>query len=192
MIPRLKVMILILFCAVLSACNTLQQDPQPVKSKNTQAALVNIQLGMTYLKRGKIRIAQNKLQTAIEEDPKLPEAWYSMGYFLEKTGHKQVAKQYYLNSIALGSHRGDVQNNYGTFLCRSGNYQEAVDHFIMATKDSQYNDAAGAYENAGLCALKIPDKKQAGEYFHLALQKDPGRAISRVQLARLKKDSVME
>lgn len=184
MIQMIKVVSSILLFCVLSACSTLMT---PAENKETKIAEINIQMGMTYLKRGKIQFARHKFEAALAKNPKLPEAWYSMGYFLEKTGHKKEAKQYYLNALVLAPNRGDVQNNYGTYLCRSGSYQEAIDHFLMATKDVQYADVASAYENAGLCALKIPDLNQAKDYFNSALQKNPARRVSKSQWLKLNK-----
>ncbi len=105
----------------------------------------------------------------------MPESWYSMAFFQEVTGNQELAKEYYSKAIALAPHRGDVQNNYGTFLCRSGDYQGAIQHFLSATQDPEYLENASAYENAGLCAQKIPNQALAVTYFNKALMQDPNR-----------------
>lgn len=164
----------LLLCAQLSACATnhqvdKEQDPQ------TKVAEINIQLGLKYLEMKNYSRAKQKLLLALEENPKLPETNYALAYFYEASGDKKLADQYYLNAIALAPKRGDVQNNYGTFLCRSGQYKEAIRHFEMAAQDKEYLDPASAYENAGWCALKIPNKNLAINYFNLSVMNDPSR-----------------
>lgn len=170
----------------LVSCNTMNSAEKEAEAKNKRIAAINVKLGMGYLERGEKDRAKQKLLYALQRDPKSPEAWYSMAYLQESNGNKLEAKKDYMKAVGLAPNRGDVQNNYGTFLCRSGEYQEAVNHFLMATKDPQYLDQASAYENAGLCALKIPDKKQAATYFRLALEQDPTRDSSMTELTKLK------
>lgn len=181
-----RIVIYFMMLLVLSGCNTMNYADKEVAAKNKKIASINISLGMAYLEHGDKDRARQKLLHALQRDPSLPEAWYSMGYFQEATGHTVEARKNYLHALELAPDRGDVQNNYGTFLCRSGYYQEAVNHFITATKDPQYLDLAGAYENAGLCSLKIPDKKQAERYFNLALEQDATREVSMTELTKLR------
>lgn len=180
----LKKTSVIFFVGTLCACTAM--GPTQDEARQAKIAGINIQLGMAYLNKGDNQRAKQKLLYALQKDPKLPEAWYSMGYYLEKTGQKKEAQQYYLKAINLAPKRGDVQNNYGTYLCRSGYYQQSITHFLEATRDPQYLDLASAYENAGLCALKIPDKAQAKKYFNQALEQDPTRTVSMNELSKLK------
>jgi type IV pilus assembly protein PilF len=175
----------IILCLIAS-CSTTPSPEEQEKAKARKVASIYTQLGMGYLGKGDMERAKQKLLLALQKDPTLPEAWYSMAYFLEKTGNKQLAEQDYLKAVKLAPAQGDVQNNYGTFLCRNGDYQRSVDHFLLATRDPQYLDSADAYENAGLCALKIPDKQQAVRYFNLSLEQDPTRMSVMTELTKLK------
>jgi type IV pilus assembly protein PilF len=182
---QLKKIFLIIMLFNLSACNsmTFTSDAQTAKLKHV--AEINTQLGMAYLQRHEMQRAKQKLLIALEEDPKLPEAWYSMGYYMEITGDLDNAKKYYLKSVQLAPKHGDVQNNYGTFLCRRGEYNEAIKHFMLAVADTDYLETASAYENAGLCALKIPDKKLALNYFNRTLMLDPNHPNALLEAAEL-------
>lgn len=172
---------------ILSACagfssNSEQNDEAP---KKIATAKINIQLGMAYFDRHDAYKAKQKFLLALDQAPTIPETWYSMAYFLESTGDKSEAQKYYLKAIALDPRRGEAQNNYGTFLCRKGDYAGSIQHFLLAVQDPRYLDVAGAYENAGLCASRIPDRKLAIGYFKRALQQDPGREISKIELKKL-------
>jgi type IV pilus assembly protein PilF len=169
----------------MAACSTTKSAAASAEDKKVATAKINTQLGMAYLEQHNIQRAKRKLLMALEEAPNIPDTWYSMGYFLEVTGDKDQAKVYYLKSLALAPERGDVQNNYGTFLCRNGQYKASIEHFQLAAKDINYIDTASAYENAGLCALKMPNKKLALMYFDKSLQQDPERASINLELAEL-------
>lgn len=189
MLKYVKLFFLIVILVNLSACQTSTKSSTPAKKdKSIKIAEINLQLGMGYLEKGNIQRAKQKLLIALKKGPKLPEAWYSMGYYLENTGEKGKANEYYLKAIDLAPARGDTQNNYGTYLCRMGQYREAIKHFILATKDPEYLDSAGAYENAGLCALKIPNNKLAANYFKQALAQDQHRTTSIIELNKITRE----
>jgi type IV pilus assembly protein PilF len=167
----------------LSACSSMSPAAKEQTAKIDRAAKANTQLGMAYIERHEMQRAKQKFLLALQEDPKLPEVWYSMGYYMEVTGVN--AKKDYLKAVDLAPKHGDVQNNYGTFLCRNGEYNEAIKHFMLAIEDNEYLDTASAYENAGLCALKIPDKKLALNYFNRALMVDPNHPNALLEAATL-------
>lgn len=176
---------LLSFLAV-SGCATTKSEEAEKAKKNIKVAEIDIELGIAYLNKGDIERSKQKFLFAQQKAPQLPEVWYSTAYFFEKTGNKDLAKANYIKAVELAPKRGDVLNNYGTFLCRNGKYAESIHYFLDATKDQQYLDTASAYENAGFCALKIPDKTQAITYFNLALQTDPTRLTSMNELNKLK------
>jgi len=149
------------------------------------AARTNARLGLTYLQKGLYPQSKERLLTSIKEDPQIAAGWYGMAYYLEKTGNPQSAEKYYLKAIEVEPHSGAAQNNYGTFLCRRGRYQQAIAEFVKAAHQRTYLDAASAYENAGTCSLMIPDKKMAMFYFNRALQNNPNLPFSLLSMAKL-------
>lgn len=185
MIRYLTSVITIIILLQIIACSTMNTEKKQALEKDKKIALINIELGMAYLSKNDLQRAKQKLLYAIDKDPKLPESWYALAYYYEKTGNNSDAKRYYLKAISLAPHRGDVLNNYGTYLCRHKQYIESVGYFLAATQDRQYLDTAGAYENAGLCALHIPNHKKAAEYFNRAIEEDPTRTISMNELSKL-------
>ncbi|OGT45426.1 MAG: type IV pilus biogenesis/stability protein PilW [Gammaproteobacteria bacterium RIFCSPHIGHO2_12_FULL_41_20] len=182
----LKIISLVILLIQLAACSSTKSPSiEEDSNRNIKTAKINSQLGITYLEQGNVQRAKQKLLLALSEGPNIPETWYSMAYFYEATGNHQQAKTYYLKAVSIAPHRGDVQNNYGTFLCRSGDYHGAIQRFLLAVKDTNYLNPAAAYENAGLCALKIPDATLASHYFNQALLQDATRPTSLLQLAEL-------
>lgn len=189
-----------LFCGVLlalTACSTMMSDSgagsksksksnaSTIAAPNPAAANDNVQLGVSYLQQGDMARAKNKLLLAMDQAPNWAPAQDAMAYYLENTGDNQGAEKYYQHAIALDPKSGRAQNNYGAFLCHTGRYQEAVQHFNLAVQDPSYINTAAAYENAGLCAMQIPDITNAIVYFQKAIQQDPQRTNSYLELAQL-------
>lgn len=184
-----KSLILTMLSLALLACSPFT-PPTPTdrdtdQGKKLIAANANIQLGMNYIQDGNVETAKQKLLLALELAPTYPPAWYTMGYYLEVTGNTQKANKYYLEAIRLAPKSGDSQNNYGTFLCHNGKFKESIPYFLAATQDPTYIEISAAYENAGICALKIPDVAQAKSYFTKAVTNDPHRELSLFELAKI-------
>jgi type IV pilus assembly protein PilF len=156
-----------------------------INNPNTTAANFNVQLGMGYLQRGQIERAKPKLLLALQQAPNWSPALDAMALYSEKTGNITAARQYHLQALAIDFNNGSVQNNYGVFLCRVGELKQAETHFLHAIADPNYLNTAEAYENAGLCALKIPDQQKAIIYFEKALLHAPGRAKTVLELGEL-------
>lgn len=160
-----------------------------VKKEAHQAAMVNIELGLGYLEMEQIARAKTKLTHAVQMAPNLPEAHTAYAYFLEKVGDTEEAALEHKKAIQLVSgtgsvvknnvkrgvvkNKGAVFNNYGAFLCRRAQYKEAESAFKMALEDKDYPKTAEVYENAGLCALKAKEFKQAEYYLKTAILRDP-------------------
>ena len=177
--------------ALLAGCasksNFQEEQVAPEKKINKIAAAdINIKLGMAYLTRRKDPVeAKRKFLKALALAPKQAAPWYGMGYFLESTGDVAGAKKYFDKSVALAPKNGEVQNNYGTFLCRNGQPKASIPHFLLAVKDPIYLEVGEAYENAGVCALAIPNVKRAEKLFKKAFIANPGLPRSMFELATI-------
>ncbi len=184
-----KAVLCVCFIALLQACQT-QLAPGQMHNNKTdlnQAATYNVQLGLSYLKQGTRPRAKKKLLLALNQAPNSPDVNAAIAYYFEQTHELELAKEYYLKALALSSNSGAQLNNYGTFLCRQAQYQQAEAYFLKAVQDVHYLNTSGAYENAGLCSLAIPDYKKAKLYFTAALNQDPSRRESLYELVTLDK-----
>lgn len=183
MISILKQFIITILIVTLTACSVFSKSKTQISGP--QASDVNVQLGLAYLENGDVQRAHQKLLRAEEQSPSSLQAKEAMGYFLESTGSLSSADAYYRRATTLNPKSGAAQNNYGTFLCRRGRYSEADQHFLLALQDPSYLNTAQVYENAGLCAMQIPNTEKASGYFTQAITQDPKRAISWLELGRI-------
>ena len=149
------------------------------------AAVYNTQLGLAYLRQSDRPRAKQKLLTALHLVPNSPDVNVAMGYFFETIGDIDKAAVFYKKALSLAPNSGAQFNNYGTFLCRKGQYQEAEKYFLKAVGDVHYIHTSGAYENAGLCASAVPDYTKALYYFKKALAEDPERTQSLAEAVQI-------
>ncbi len=179
---------------LLTACNSSRTQVTETSDNATQtsnwqrqrdAASYNVRLSMGYLQQGNVEWAQRKILIALEQAPDWGPALGGMALFLAATGEPERAESYYKKAIAADPDSGDLQNNYGIFLCQQGRYQQGVARFLTAIDKPQYLNQAGAYENAGLCTLKMADTSNAERYFRKALEKNPQQATSLYELSKL-------
>jgi len=159
-----------------------------------KSARLNVELGLGYLKQGQLARAKSKLNRAKNLAPELPEVHYAHAFFHEEVGEIEKAEKDHLKSIALNAKGGNEHNHYGAFLCRQARYKEADSEFLRAMEDPNYTNTAETLENAGLCALQVPDKIKAQQYFEKALRYDNNRENALLELAILefKKNNIQQ
>ncbi len=175
---------------ITAACTTSESRSSSLANERERlspnsSAELNVRLAIDYLKQKNIPMAKVSLLKAKQDAPKSAAVWYAMGYFDEVTGDAAKAEEDYERAIQFAPKSGNAHNNYGTFLCRHGRYRESVEQFSVATSIPDYLDVSGAYENAGLCATLIPDRKMAMSFFLKAVSNDPNHPTSLLELAKL-------
>lgn len=176
-------------CLLLLVSCAAQKEVTVAKEKHAkriiEAAKINTQLGLAYLKQGNRPRAKSKLLNALSLAPQSADVNAGFAYYLERSGDFDKADQYYQRAIKYSANSGAQLNNYGAFLCRNKRYKEAEQFFLKAVDDVKYINAAGAYENAGLCAEASGNDKLAITYFKKALVQDPQRKPSMIEALQL-------
>jgi type IV pilus assembly protein PilF len=150
----------------------------------SEASSLNVQLGLRYLHAGNTSRAKQKLLQAVKQKTSA-QSYGAMAYFYEQTSENKMAEKFYLKAIGQNSQAGAGHNNYGAFLCRVGKYAQAEQQFQLAVDDVNYTNDGSVYENAGLCALLIPDQSKAKQYFTKAVQQSPRLSNALAQLAKI-------
>jgi len=181
---RIKYLVQGVLLLTLCGCTSMMEQSTETAT-NEVAARYNIQLAIAYLDQGNVSRAKLKMNKALAQGPKLPETYTAMAYFLERTGNAKAAEKEYHYALSLDTTRGETHNNYAAYLCRMRRYKEAEQEFLKAIADPQYTTVAQAYENAGLCSLAEGAPTKAQQYFEQALNNDPKRAESLLELAKL-------
>lgn len=170
--------LLLLSQFALVGCVTVKEDGSPVvKADPVAMAESRIALGLGYLDGGNMIRAHDNLQQALNHAPQYYRAQLSMAHYYETVGEDIKAEQMYKRSLHQHTKNGNVLNNYGTFLCKRGDFEKADQMFNRAIEQPYYYLIPASYENAAFCALKSQDKDKARYYFTRAIDHDPHRQI---------------
>jgi len=155
---------------ILMACATSQEKSDELEqSKEYIIANTNVQLALGYLRQGRLDEAVVKLKKALAAYPDYRDAHITIALAYDHLGKSDLAEKYYLSSIDLDPDNGSVYNNYGVFLCSHNKVKAALANFMQAIETPRYPTPGRAYENAGSCAMKIPDIELAETYMRKAL-----------------------
>ncbi|GHZ02766.1 type IV pilus biogenesis/stability protein PilW [Vibrio cholerae] len=161
-----------------TAGNATQSDP-------TEMAEARIALGLGYLENGSMIKARENLEKALQHAPDYYRSQLSMAHYYEAVGENDSARKMYRTALSEHPKNGNVLNNFGTFLCKQGEYDTADQYFRRAVEQPYYYLISASYENAGLCALKAGKTDNAREYFKRAIDHDPNRLLSILQLTKM-------
>ncbi len=140
------------------------------EEKENPQVIINTKLGLAYLQQGDLKKAQDKLNKAIALNVKYAPAHHYLAEAYRQQGEAVKANAEFLKAIELAGNDAALHNNYGVFLCGTGHYTEAETQFLIATNNPTYVSVGRAYENAGLCMLKMNDPLRAQLYFRQALE----------------------
>jgi type IV pilus assembly protein PilF len=177
-----RVMLALVTAGLLAGCTSTTDQPE-VSEKD--AARFNVQLGMSYMQRGDLEAAREKLERAVKQDPSLPAAHAALGILYERAGDLTRAQDHLRRATRLAPDDPSLLNNYGGFLCRQGEFKEGIRHFEMAAGNAFYRSPEVALANAGVCARRIPDPELAENFFRRALDLNRNHAEALLQLADL-------
>jgi len=159
----LIVLLLVLF---VSACaGSPQRD-----TEQEEAASSHLQLGVHYMRQGNLSAAKDNLERSLEFDNRNAMTHSTMALLYEQLNESRSAERHYRRALRLDGDNPSIRNNYGTFLCRRGEYRDAEESLVQAAQNRLYQTPEVAWANAGSCVRRIPDYEAAEEYFRNALR----------------------
>ncbi|MFV0447153.1 MAG: type IV pilus biogenesis/stability protein PilW [Vibrio sp.] len=184
-----SILIILLSLSALGCITIKQQESSRFNSDPIARAESRITLGLGYLENGNMSKARENLEKALQHAPEYYRAMLAIAHYYYVVGETKKAQQAYKKALSEHDNNGQVFNNYGTFLCKTGQYRQADKYFNQAVEQPHYYMIAESYENAGLCAIKDGSLSKAKKYFGRALAHDPQRFLSIFQLSKLEIDS---
>ena len=178
---------LVLAALFASGCvSSTTGPPPPPDPDDNDAAEYNYQLGARYYGNKSYELARDRLQRAIELDPRLAKAHMTLGMVYEALDNERLATESYRNAIRSAPRDFNIQNAYAVFLCRQEDYDEASKYFQRAANHPENDDAEVTLTNAGLCMAQKPDVAAAEEFYRAALDHKETYGEALLQLCLLK------
>jgi type IV pilus assembly protein PilF len=186
---RLWTVLIATFAAAsLAGCITRTKDGgKPLKQEDpeVQAAAYNVQLGTAYLQQGNYPVAREKLERALEQNPKDPNVHTSLGLLYDRTAEPKLADKHFREALRLAPDKPDLSNNYAIYLCKNGRVDEGVERFMSVAANRYYRTPEVALTNAGVCLRSAKRLDDAQPKFVAAIKARPNYAEATVQLSSL-------
>jgi type IV pilus assembly protein PilF len=171
---------------MMAGCVTSTTTNTTTFEETDDAASQYYQLGARYYRNGNYNLARERLERALELDPKMANAHYTLALTYEQLENIRLATEHYNEAVSVAPDNFDARNAYAVFLCRQQQFDEAVKQFDRAVKVRVNDNPEVMLTNAGACMTQKPDYKKAEEYFRAALQRRPSYCVALLQLAALK------
>lgn len=183
----MKLRIAVVLALVLGGCTTTEISSPGSQSKPDlkEAARLNTQLGVDYMRKGQFDLALEKLQKALEQDDELGIAHSAIALVYQRQGDTKLAGKHYREAIDLNVDDPVTLFNFGLFLCGQGDARKAEEIFLRAAKHKDNLQPAEAWANAGVCLRGEPRaRERAEDYLREALRLNPQHGSALVQMAQ--------
>jgi type IV pilus assembly protein PilF len=168
-------------CLILTGCVTSEVGGLPA-ADDEEAADLNLQLGVEYLRQGNFQQARAKLERSIDENPDVALAHSALAVVYQRLGDLDGAEKSYRRALRLDSDDPDALNSLAVFLCAQRDDSEtALKYFDRALEVPLYPKRAMLYTNAGVCAKEV-DLARSEIYLRRAVSLAPEYPAPLLQL----------
>jgi type IV pilus assembly protein PilF len=168
--------------ASLGAC--MHSGLAPGKT-GEQAAAINVQLAIEYMKIGKLAASRETIERALKQDSDNANVQFTAALVYERLNEMSKAEYAYSTAARLGRQDPNIQNNYAGFLCRTGKAAAGEKLFNEVARNPVYQTPEVALVNAGVCVGSNGDVVDADRYFNRALAIRPNMPEALLQLGDL-------
>jgi type IV pilus assembly protein PilF len=160
---RLAALALALLAASAAQAQSTAADPIE------EAGRINARLAMEYLKRGQLQVAQEKIEKALQQNPRDVNVQLSAGLVYERLLETKKAEKHYRQAVREDAESPEALNALAAFLCRNKQQAKGEEMFLKAAANPLYRTPFVAYTNAGVCARSAGRLEQAERYLRMAL-----------------------
>jgi len=165
--------------------NTSTAMPGANEADAKKRAAVRLQLASSYYQSGQLQIAIDTANAAVALDPTSSVAFGLLGLMLLEAGQPVKAEENFQRAMALDKDNPDLINNYGWFLCQTGKERESIAYFDRASASPMYRSPGRAFQNAGICLMRIHEDASAEKYLLRSLTVDATSPVAKYHLAQL-------
>ncbi|HEY4339372.1 MAG TPA: type IV pilus biogenesis/stability protein PilW [Steroidobacteraceae bacterium] len=181
------VAILVNVCLLMfvGGCVTTKSPRLSEGHTEADAAADNVQLAMAYMQTGNLARTKEKLDRAMQEDPRNPNLHSVYAMFYERINDQKKAESEFHEALRLAPGDPAQLNFYGVYLCHQHRVDEGVTKLLQVATNPLYRTPEAAYTNVGVCLLTVHRDEEAESAFKRALNVRPDYAEGAYQLAQL-------
>jgi type IV pilus assembly protein PilF len=160
------------------------------KEALAQAAEVNTELALAYMRENNLKAAREKIDKALQQNPRTPSTQMAAGFIYDKLDDQKKAGSHFEQAIRLaGNDHPDVVANAAVFFCMNGDRKRGETYLLQAAASPLNPRPDVAYTNAGRCARDDKRPKDAEQSFRKALAVNPRQPEALLQMAGLAQDN---
>lgn len=171
---------LIAIAGLVAGCSGTQSRFSPAQPE--RAAEINLSLAADYLRKGDLRLAKEKIERALEQNPGYGRAHGVAALLYDKLGDDRRADSHFRRAVSLDPRNPEIKNNYAVYLCQKDRFERGEKLALEAAADPLYRTREIGYLNAGNCARNDGQARRAEEHYRQALDLQPrfGEALLRL------------
>jgi type IV pilus assembly protein PilF len=148
-------------------------DQPKQTSQPDKASEINLRLGTDYLVKGNLEAAKEKIEKALEQNPRNASAHAIAGLLYDRLNEPAKAENEFQRALSLEPKSPEIANNYAAFLCKNSRYERGEKYALQAAGNPLYKTPEMAYMNAGNCQRQAGDLKRAEQHYRSALKIKP-------------------
>lgn len=171
--------------AISSGCGLIPDVGGDNKLSNAEKAVLYMQMGTRYLEMGKLDVAKEKLETALDLDSSNADIHNTMGIFYERIKEYDKAADRYESAVSKAPDNYDIKSNYGRFLCDRGDYKKGMAVLQQSLDAPMNNRQWYALTGMGVCFVKQNDLAHGEDYFRQALQFEPNYPPALLEMQKI-------
>lgn len=172
------------FVLMLALAGCVSND-NVTKPQPDRAAEINLELGIEHLRKGNLAQAKEKIDRALDQNPRNAKAQMAAGLLYDQLGETKKADSHFDRSLSLDPKNPDFANNYATFLCRHERFERGEKLALQAAANPLYNTPEVALLNAGNCARNDKQLDRAEQHYRKALSAQPRFAAALFSMAEV-------
>jgi type IV pilus assembly protein PilF len=138
-----------------------------------RASDINLELGISYLREGKLVEAKEKIDRALEQNPRNAQAHAYAGLLYMRLGDEAKGDSHFERALSLDPKNPEIQNNYAVLLCQRKRFDRGEKLAVEAAGNPLYKTPHVGYMNAGNCARGAGNLKGAENHFRQVLTSQP-------------------
>ncbi|MFL6547107.1 MAG: type IV pilus biogenesis/stability protein PilW [Povalibacter sp.] len=169
----------LLLCAACTPTQPLSK-PQPEKASD-----INLEIGTDYFRKGNLQGAKDKIDRAIEQNPRNAKAHATAGLLYDRLNDTKASEAHFERALSLDPNNPEFQNNYAVILCKRDKQSKGEKLFVQAANNPLYKTPEVAYLNAGSCARSAGNLEHAEANLRKALSLKPRFTEALYQMAEL-------
>jgi len=181
---RQRLLLLLLASLLLAACTTIQTNQRKPWETSKRGA-IHVDLGVAYMGQGKLKIAKQELERALQLVPDDDRANHAMALLMLRINESGKAEAYFKKAVSSNPENAAAVNDYGSYLCQSREYESADQQYHTALKIRLNPRPDLTNTLIALCYQRQPSKRsQARAYLEQALRINPRLDTALLGMAR--------